>query len=87
MFTRDEAQTLISDARIPADRQMVYAFGLLAGMRPGEALRWLDYDRGVGPLGKLTVALSYNTRKNRTKTTKTEAVRIIPVHPDGRCQR
>ena len=35
----------------------------------------------VKPLGKLTVALSYNTRKNRAKSTKTEAVRHVPVHP------
>jgi integrase len=83
VFTRDEARTLIGDERIPPDRQMVYAFGLLAGMRPGEssALRWRHYDPTTEPLGKLTVALAYNTRKGRAKTTKTEAVRVVPVHP------
>ncbi len=83
VFTREEAETLISDPRIPHDRQMVYAFMLLAGMRPGEtsALRWRHYDATTSPLGKLTVAAAYNTRKNREKGTKTETVRHVPVHP------
>jgi integrase len=55
----------------------------LAGLRPGEAaaLRWRHYDATTAPLGKLTVALAYNTRKHRAKTTKTDAVRHVPVHP------
>jgi len=42
VFARDEVETIISDARISADRQMVYALELLAGVRPGEAaaLHW-----------------------------------------------
>jgi hypothetical protein len=36
LFTREEAERLISDVRIPADRRLVYAFGLLAGLRSGE---------------------------------------------------
>jgi hypothetical protein len=39
VFTRDEVETIISDARIPADRQMVYALELLAGVRPGTTIR------------------------------------------------
>lgn len=83
LFTRDEAETLISDQRIPADRQIVYGFGLLAGMRPGEsaAVRWRNYDPDREPLGRLLVAYSYNTRKGRAKGTKTDAVRSVPVHP------
>ncbi len=83
VFTREEAETLISDARIPLDRRAYYALGLLAGMRPGEiaALRVLHYDATTTPLGKLTVAFAHNTRKNRTKNTKTDAVRSVPVHP------
>lgn len=83
VFTREEATTLLSDARIPLDRQLVYAFELLAGMRPGEgaALRWRHYDPTKQPLGKLTVAHAYNTRKNRAKGTKTDTVRSVPVHP------
>jgi len=83
VYSRDEAETMISDPRIPFDRQMIYAFGLLAGLRPGEAaaLRWRHYDPTTEPLGKLTVAKSYNAKHHIVKGTKTEAVKIIPVHP------
>jgi integrase len=83
VFARDEVETVISDARIPPDRQVVYGLELLAGVRPGEtaALRWRHYDPAVRPLGKLLVAKSYNTRKNREKSTKTDAVKHVPVHP------
>jgi hypothetical protein len=52
-------------------------------VRPGEAaaLRWRHYDPTVTPLGKILVAKSYNTRANVEKTTKTDAVKHIPVHP------
>jgi hypothetical protein len=61
----------------------VYAFGVLAGIRPGEAaaLRFRHWDPSVEPLGKLVVTASYNTRKNRIKGTKTDVVRHVPVHP------
>lgn len=82
VFTHEEADTIISDARIPPDRQMVYAIELLAGVRPGEAsaLRWRHYDPTMRPLGKLLVAKSYGTRVGE-KTTKTDAVKHVPVHP------
>lgn len=82
VFDRAEAETLISDPRIPIDRRVVYGFGLLAGLRPGEAaaLRWRHYEL-TQPLGRLTVALSYATHKNKTKRTKTLSVRHVPVHP------
>jgi len=35
----------------------------------------------VDPLGRMTVARVYNTRKNRAKGTKTNSVRHVPVHP------
>lgn len=81
VYTREEAETLISDPRIPIDRQVTYGFGLLAGLRPGEsaALRWRHYE--PGNLGRLTVALSYSTSYSRTKRTKTETTKTIPVHP------
>ncbi len=83
VFDRDEAEHLISDQRIPLDRRVVYAFGLLAGLRIGEgaALRWRNYDPARQPLGMLTVALSYATHKGKTKRTKTLSVRHVPVHP------
>lgn len=83
LFTREEAQTIISTPKIPPDRQMVYALELLAGVRPGEAaaLRWRHYDAAMEPLGKLLVAQAYNTRKHRAKGTKTESTKHVPVHP------
>ncbi len=83
VHTREEAQQMISDARIPLDRQVTYGFGLLAGMRPGEAaaIRWRHYDPVMTPLGRLIVAVAFNSRKNKAKGTKTEAVRAVPVHP------
>ncbi len=83
VFDRFEAEALISDPRIPLDRRVVYGFGLLAGLRPGEAaaLRWRHYDPTRTPLGMLTVALSYATHRSKTKRTKTLSVRHVPVHP------
>jgi integrase len=82
VFTRAEAEQMISDPRIAIDRQVVYGFGLLAGLRPGEAaaLRWRHY-APAEPLGRLTIALSYSTSYSKTKRTKTETTKTIPVHP------
>ena len=82
VFTRAEAEILISHPDIPFDRRLYYAFLLLAGMRPGEiaARRWRDYDATVEPLGKLTIASAFSTPKNKFKTTKTNTTKIIPVH-------
>jgi integrase len=83
LFTREEAEHMMADPRIPLDRRVVYALGLLAGLRPGEAaaLRWRHYLERK-PLRELTVALSYSTSRSQTKRTKTEAVRHVPVHPE-----
>ena len=83
VYQRDEVEALISDPRIPVDRQVLYALDFLAGVRHGEAaaLRWRNYDAALEPLGRLTVATSYNSTKNRTKRTKTSATRLVPVHP------
>jgi integrase len=82
LFTRAEVETLVSDPRIPQDRQLVYALGLLAGLRPGEgaALRWRHLDQRE-PLACMTVAKAYSTSHSREKSTKTESVRHVPVHP------
>lgn len=82
-FTRKEAEAMVSDPRIPLDRRLVYAFGLLAGLRPGEvaALRWRSYDITRTPLGMITAARAYSTSHSRVKGTKTNAVKFIPVHP------
>ncbi len=83
VFTREEAEILISHPGIPADRRLGYGFGLLEGMRPGEvgALRFRHWDPVESPLGRLMVARSYSTKGNTLKSTKTETVKTIPVHP------
>ncbi len=82
VFTRAEAEVLISHPDIPFDRRVYYAFLLLAGMRPGEiaARRWRDYDATIEPLGRLTIASAFSTPKNKFKSTKTATTKIIPVH-------
>ena len=83
VFTRAEAEVLISDPRIPFDRRVWYGFGLLAGLRPGEigALRWRHYEPADEPLGRLLIAASYSTKRSAVKGTKTETVKSLPVHP------
>jgi integrase len=78
VFTRPELVKLISDERLPFDRRVLYALEGLAALRHGEAagLRWRHLDVSATPLGKLTVATSYD--KGRTKTGVT---RFMPVHP------
>jgi integrase len=55
----------------------------VAGLRFGEAsgLRWRHYDAALEPLGRLLIAVSYNTRKRQEKAVKTEQPRQVPVHP------
>jgi integrase len=72
IFTRDEAQTLISDIRILEDRRVLYALKVLAALRHSEAsgLRWRQYDTALEPLGALNL-----------EKTKTQVPRRVPVHP------
>lgn len=72
IYTREEAERLISDRRIPEDRRVLYALKVLAGLRHGEAasLRWRQYDRTLEPLGGLSL-----------EHTKTDVPRRVPVHP------
>lgn len=78
-----EVEALISDPRIPEDRRVLYALEFLTGSRSGEAaaLRWHRYERGLRPLGKMTIARSYNTRRKVEKVPKTKRPRVVPVHP------
>ncbi len=78
IYTRDEAEMLISDERIPTDRQVLYALEVIGALRHGEAagLRFRHYDASLKPLGRLVIATSYD--KGRTKTNRT---RLMPVHP------
>lgn len=78
IYSRDELEALISDARIAADRQLLYALAGLAGLRFGEiaGLCWRHYDPDARPLGRLVVANS-----NDREGTKTGVTREVPIHP------
>jgi integrase len=64
VFSRDELEQLISDARVPQDRRVLYALAGIACLRHGEAagLRWRQVVVGAGlePLGRLIVLTSYD---------------------------
>ena len=76
-FTPEEVEALISDARIPADRRLLYGLLFLTGARYGEAagLRFRHLDASMKPLQRLTLAHSYE------RSTKTDVTRLVPVHP------
>jgi integrase len=72
IYTREELERMISDARIPHDRRVLYGLKGLAGLRHGEAatLTWRQYDDTLEPLGGLLL-----------ETTKTKVPRRVPLHP------
>lgn len=82
LFERTEIETMISSHKIPWDRRVQYAIEFLAGTRPSEAaaLRWKRYDPTREPLGSLRIAKSYSARLDREKGTKTNTMRVVPVH-------
>jgi hypothetical protein len=82
-YPREEALKLIFDPRLPLDRRVLYAIPFCGGPRFGEdaALKWCEYHPELKPLGGFVVAYSFNERKKIRKETKTEAVKMVPVHP------
>jgi integrase len=83
IYTKDEVQQLIGDPRIPVERRVLWSLKALAGLRHGEAaaLRWRHYDVAMEPLGRLTIAMSFDSHLLEEKRTKTETTRYVPVHP------
>lgn len=83
VYTRAEAEALVTGVDLDDDRRMLYALALLGGLREGEVSdrRWRDYDPDAEPLGRLSVHSSYRRANKVAKGTKTEAVREVPVHP------
>jgi len=83
VFTRAEVEQLISDPHIPEDRRVLYALLFLTGMRFGELSdrKWSDLDLSTERLPRLTVATSFHSQKKLSKSTKTDVVREVPVHP------
>lgn len=82
VYSRAEVELLISDARVPLDRRVLYALAGLAGLRMGEIndLRWASLDASRAPLGVLHVTSSYTRVNKRAKVPKAGA-REVPVHP------
>lgn len=83
IFSRTEALALVTDARIPEDRRVLYALLLLTGCRVGEiaALRWRHWNIDAEPLSRLLVANSIERETREEKSTKTGVARQVPVHP------
>jgi integrase len=73
----------MTDARVPPDRQVLYALEHLTGARFSEiaAARWLAWDRKRKPLGCLSIAYSRDLYSGRDKAVKTGVPREVPVHP------
>lgn len=76
-FSREEVELLISSEQIPVDRRMMNGILFLAGLRISEAagLKWKHYDPADQPLGRITIAHSYEG------PTKTDRTRHAPAHP------
>lgn len=73
IYTRAEAERLLSDPRILADRRVLYALKFLGGgLRHSEAARltWAQYDADAKPLGRIALG-----------KTKSGVPREVPVHP------
>lgn len=77
-----EVSLLISDARIPEIRRVLYAMEFLTGLRSGEAAirRFRDIQWDVTPRPRMVAATAWNTPHAIEKDTKTHLVRWIPVH-------
>lgn len=82
VFRREEAKQLLGSPLVPISARLLYAFGLLAGLREGEiaALRWCDIEARE-PLAALRVHSSFSRANGVVKGTKTEQPRMVPVHP------
>lgn len=83
VFSREEAELLLTAPAVPLDRRVTYALGLLGGMREGEiaALKWSSLDRHAEPLSRLLVTQSFTRANKAAKSTKTGNPRVVPVHP------
>jgi integrase len=82
LYSREEADRLISDPRVPPVMRMAFAILFLTGARAGElvALRWGDVHE-MAPRWCLRIARSWQETRGREKSTKTGVVRDVPVHP------
>jgi integrase len=83
-YSKDEAEILISEPRIPEWRRVVYAESFILGPRAGETvgLTFDDYDSTAEPLGRIIVTAAYNNKLKRMQVGgKTGVTKHLPVHP------
>jgi integrase len=83
IYTRAEVEMIVGARDVlPLDRVVLYSVCFLGGLRLGEvlALRWRHISPDLEPLGRIVVAGSYNSKLKREKSTKTQAVRSVPIH-------
>ncbi len=78
IFTREEAEMLMSDERIELRHRVLYALVFLGGMRVGEAIarKWGDIDTVAKPLARLRIESQHDGDE-----LKTEDPREMPIHP------
>ena len=79
-----EVERLITDSDIPPERRIIYALKALAGLRHEEVapLRWRHYEPEIEPLGRLMIAVAWESNTRQETPTKTESPRRVPVHPE-----
>lgn len=84
IFSREDVARILHDERVPDDRRVYYALGLLAGMRSSEiaGLHWRDVDLTRKPLGCVRVATQASRDLTTAeRSTKTDEIRDVPIHP------
>ena len=82
VYSREEAEQLVSDDRIPLDRRILYLLQLATGARSSEAnaITWAMYDAAALPLGRITIAVQTDGA-SASRETKTLTVREVPAVP------
>ena len=78
-FSRDEVERLISDARIPEDRRVLYGIAAYTGARLGEicGMRWSDLDEDALPLKRWVLRTQWDRQP-----LKTSSPRDVPIHAE-----
>jgi integrase len=89
IYTREELVEILdldnkNDPPVPAYWRNLYRVLLFTGARVGEicALTWDRVDFEAKPLGRITIAKSYSSKRKQVGPTKTKVIRRAPIHPD-----
>jgi integrase len=84
LLTLEQMIALIEDKRLPLGPSLLWALLAFAGLRFSEAivLTFGDIDFNAEPLPSLEVSKAWNVKLGRIHTTKTNQVRLVPIHRD-----